>query len=414
MSASKFLSVIAAMAIVILSLSSRSSMSGEPIDDLILQLGSKNPEMSEAAAKELIRSYGLAAVPQLSQALKNQNWRVRANAAIVLANIKPRADEAVPELQAALSDEDWHVRVSAATALISIGVAVDTLIPVLKNSLKRSETSVRVAAATALGNLGSKAQTAKDDLIATLDPKDPWVCEAAAIALQMIERRKSELQKGKAAVEIGDFDAARHHFKAGARNGDREAKWSLDFLEIFEAISEAISNANQRKFEALLPKFIKVAKSGNAVAQYHLAYFYIGGLIRSAPSEANREAFMWFSQAAQAGLSEAQFELGNAYSFGVDHIVEKNLDHALHWYEKAANQGNAEAQFELGSMYLTGEDIPVNKLLAYKWFTIATVQDIANISFAARSNREKLISEMKPEALMEARHLVCLWFAKSY
>jgi TPR repeat protein len=44
---------------------------------------------------------------------------------------------------------------------------------------------------------------------------------------------------------------------------------------------------------------------------------------------------------------------------------------AFNWYRKAAEQGLAQAQFNLGDMYANGNGVKEDKVQSYAWFNIA-------------------------------------------
>jgi HEAT repeat protein len=70
-------------------------------------------------------------VPALSQALKDEDWEVRENAAEALGNIKDR--RAVPALIEALNDEHSGARYLAERALVLIGKPA---VPALKEAME--------------------------------------------------------------------------------------------------------------------------------------------------------------------------------------------------------------------------------------------------------------------------------------
>ena len=61
-------------------------------------------------------------------------------------------------------------------------------------------------------------------------------------------------------------------------------------------------------------------------------------------------AFIEFSEAAEAGLDLAQYNLGILYFTGQG--VDQDLDLAFKWTEAAAHQGHVDAQANLASLYL--------------------------------------------------------------
>lgn len=69
-----------------------------------------------------------------------------------------------------------------------------------------------------------------------------------------------------------------------------------------------------------------------------------------------KEAFKWYSKAAEQGDTWSQNRLGEMYQNG--HGVTQDIVEAVKWYRMAAEQGNAEAQCNLGYLYIRWRDTP--------------------------------------------------------
>lgn len=54
-----------------------------------------------------------------------------------------------------------------------------------------------------------------------------------------------------------------------------------------------------------------------------------------------KEAFKWYSKAANQGYAVAQYNLGVMYQYGYG--VRQDYQKAIEWYLRAANQGDADA-----------------------------------------------------------------------
>ncbi len=72
------------------------------------------------------------------------------------------------------------------------------------------------------------------------------------------------------------------------------------------------------------------------------------------------------AQAAEQGDTEALFNLGNAYCFGID--VEQDKDEAIKWLRKAAEQRHAKAQYDLGVAYRIGKGVKQDIAKSVKWY----------------------------------------------
>jgi len=63
-------------------------------------------------------------------------------------------------------------------------------------------------------------------------------------------------------------------------------------------------------------------------------------------------AFREWRASADAGLADAQFDLGVLYAHGLG--VQQDLGEAERWYRRSAEQGYPDAEFALGEMYSRG------------------------------------------------------------
>lgn len=77
------------------------------------------------------------------------------------------------------------------------------------------------------------------------------------------------------------------------------------------------------------------------------------------------KAFQTYLRAATLGYSEAKYEVGRMYKYGIG--VEQNKQKMLQWYNEAAKQNSMRAQFELGYLYDVEMSF-INKIKAYKWY----------------------------------------------
>ena len=75
---------------------------------------------------------------------------------------------------------------------------------------------------------------------------------------------------------------------------------------------------------------------------------------------------------AEAGDSEAQFQMGNAYDFGQG--VAVNRVEAGKWYRLAAENGHAAAQNNLGSLYQNGAGVAQDYKVARAWYEKSAAQ----------------------------------------
>jgi HEAT repeat protein len=136
----------------------------------------------------------------------NRNAGIRSLAAMGLCHIGSEAPEAIPYLIKALQDRHLNTRYWAAQALgkhgSAAGSAVPALVEVLQNTFRgvdpnlegpeRYYADARAVAAESLGKIGKGATPAIPALQEALTDKSPEVRDAAAKALQEIEREANK------------------------------------------------------------------------------------------------------------------------------------------------------------------------------------------------------------------------------
>jgi hypothetical protein len=123
------------------------------------------PQLTEADLK-VLTGCGSGVIPQLLEALKSRDWKVKVIAAHTLGLFGKQAQSLIPELSGLIQDENADVRFAVAQALGDIGT--EAVVPVLAKALQDKDENVRVSAATAFQKIGSVANLAKPVLIAAL------------------------------------------------------------------------------------------------------------------------------------------------------------------------------------------------------------------------------------------------------
>lgn len=119
----------------------------------------------------------------------------------------------------------------------------------------------------------------------------------------------------------------------------------------------------------------KAALAGDARAVYQLA-------AQAADGPANRDpklALRLFERAAVAGLTPAQFRLGNMFEKGIG----TNRDPALAkvWYGRAADRGNAKAMHNLAVLYAEGAGGKPDYATATEWFRRAAEHGVRDSQY---------------------------------
>ena len=131
---------------------------------------------------------------------------------------------------------------------------------------------------------------------------------------------------------------------------------------------------------------------------------------------APQRSLPWVAAAARAGQPEALEWLQNraddmpgaALHLGLIALEGDAADTkaAAAWLEQAAQGGLTEAQFQLGTLYSTGNGVAQDYVQAHKWFNIAAARGHGG----ALQTRETLASLMTPEEIAAAQRAARAWF----
>jgi HEAT repeat protein len=217
----------------------------------------------------LIDSKEVNAPAKLKQALSDENWYVRGEAARALGRLGDKS--AGPLLLTLLQDQSWFVRSAALEAIASLGAASEAVAlrelttspdayvraravatlaagnsaaaDSLIQALADSDDLVRRAAATALGEL--KAANAVDALLGLLKDDDPGVRKASAVALGRIGDKRAA---GAVLTSLPEAAAGQWEYAAALyRLGNRD---HLD--QITAALRSEYADARQGALKTLL------------------------------------------------------------------------------------------------------------------------------------------------------------------
>lgn len=93
----------------------------------------------------------------------------------------------------------------------------------------------------------------------------------------------------------------------------------------------------------------------------------------------DRQGLVDLRRAADAGQSEAQFELGVYYFQGT--CVEPDMQQSTHWFDQAARQGHGPAAFNLGNAYHHGRGIAQDTDKAHYWWRRAAFKGLPNAAY---------------------------------
>ena len=116
-----------------------------------------------------------------------------------------------------------------------------------------------------------------------------------------------------------------------------------------------------------------------------------------------------FRRLAKEGQADAQFHLGRIYYVGK--VVPLDFEKVEKWFRKSAEQGHARAQYNLGFMYAYGEGVPKDHVKAYAWFDVCIANGYEDSNFVSEL-RDFIAKNMAPEKIDEGQKLSREWFEK--
>lgn len=151
---------------------------------------------------------GREASPELLEALKDKDPRLRAASIGSLAALGVPASKYTDSLLALVEDPDEKVRAAAVSAAGKMDKEqLARLVPVLKRSLSDSSVEIRRAAASSLAEVGPAAAAARPVLLVALKDRDPLVRARSARALGALGGNGGEVM-GQLLMLLGEKDPA--------------------------------------------------------------------------------------------------------------------------------------------------------------------------------------------------------------
>jgi TPR repeat protein len=156
---------------------------------------------------------------------------------------------------------------------------------------------------------------------------------------------------------------------------------TLLFAVAMSAYGQSMSQSSvNQEAEENLAQLRIYAESGDANAQYDLAWMYDTGGDNKILAKDTRKAAEWYEKAAVQGHGKAQAGLGLLYVNGDG--VPRDYVKAVDWLQKASAQGNADAQLNLGWLYRDSKGIPKDPAKAFEWWQNAAERGFAHAQFA--------------------------------
>jgi TPR repeat protein len=120
-----------------------------------------------------------------------------------------------------------------------------------------------------------------------------------------------------------------------------------------------------KDIEKSIDWYTKAAERGLAEAQYLLGEFYDNHSYIN--ERYQQKSAKWIEKAAENEHVQAQHKLSYVYNYGRG--VHKDHKQAIKWCRKAAEQGYVSAQVELGHQYSYGVNLSKDLFKATEWYS---------------------------------------------
>ncbi|MEC7641700.1 MAG: SEL1-like repeat protein, partial [Nitrospinota bacterium] len=219
-----------------------------------------------------------------------------------------------------------------------------------------------------------------------------------------------KFQEGLHAFNKKDYEAAQQLFLQLAEQGVAKAQYNL-------ALMYSKAEGTQRNYEEAVKWYRRAAEKGFAKAQTNLGWMYEKG--KGVPRD-NLEAIRWYKLAADQGLAKAQEKLNllskektrensggfskstaNSFQDGLNAFNNKDYKTAHQLFSQLAEQGVAEAQYNLGLMYGKGKGVQRDYSEAIKWWKLAADRGVgkAQTNLAWMHEKGKGILQDNQEAI---------------
>jgi hypothetical protein len=151
-----------------------------------------------------------------------------------------------------------------------------------------------------------------------------------------------------------------------------------------EPLADAVRAIEAGKHKEGAQMLKPLADAGNQDAQYRLGMLYYYG---KGVKEDEKQAIELWKKAAAQGNVDSMFQIGSAFLFGAQtaKLVDDPDREAAMWYFQAASAGHAEAQYHLGLLFLAGKGVIEDRQQATYWMQQAAAQGHAEAKKAVGS-----------------------------
>ncbi len=162
-------------------------------------------------------------------------------------------------------------------------------------------------------------------------------------------------------------DARSDHGRGAARKNPKKAAMIGDPYTKYRTAKRILADpaAAPEQTADAAAQLAQAAESGLSCAQYALGKRYRDG---GAIKQDSTKAVIWLSQAAEQENSQAMYTLGTVNLEAENHPV------ALYWFQRSAELGNQSAQYRLGKLLLSGDGAAKDTAGAVRWLTESAEQ----------------------------------------
>lgn len=169
-------------------------------------------------------------------------------------------------------------------------------------------------------------------------------------------------------------------YKRAASLGDTPAMYKMGMINLKGLLGQT---RNPREGVSWLKRAAERADEENPHALHELALMYLSAGGNDIIVRDEGYASQLFHQAAELGYKFSQFQLGNAYEYG---LLGCPIDNrvSIIWYTRAAAQGEHQSELSLSGWYLTGSEgiLQQNDTEAYLWARKAATSGLAKAEYA--------------------------------
>ena len=186
--------------------------------------------------------------------------------------------------------------------------------------------------------------------------------------------------------------------------GMRKAALAGDARAVYQIAAQAADGPGNRDPKLALRLFERAAVAGLTPAQFRLGNMFEKGI------GTNRDpalAKVWYGRAAERGNAKAMHNLAVLYAEGAG--GKPDYATATEWFRRAAEHGVRDSQYNLAILLGRGLGAPADLGQSYRWFAIAAAQGDDD---AARK-RDEVASRLTASDLAAAKATAESWKPKA-